>query len=241
MTFLGKVAGGKYPYPKPMGKSEDETVTKYEAVEKELPADLKNAITDVVSWMTKMAKGPGAPTEAIGRVATFLGKVAGGKYPYPKPAGKQKPKDEYPYPKTKSDEDDLVVIKSDGTTIVNPNVTKGRKVFTEERTAAIKDAMIQLASTLGEVDGEALKAVVAAIKELPAGKVPDSMVRPVPASVQKTETEKALEEKLDKALKRLDEIEKTRAPSKGGEPDATDKPVQKQEAGFWGGQIVGKK
>lgn len=203
--------------------------------EKALPADLKEAVTAVVAWMKKMAKGPGAPTEAIGRVATFLGKVAGGKYPYPKPETKVKPKEEEE-PKKKVEDDNLVVVKADGTMVINAAVTKGRKVFTEERTNAMKEVMIQLASVLGEADGEALKAVMAAMKELPEGKVPASAVRPVPTA--KSETDETVLKALGDIKKRLGDIEKTRVPSQGGDAAVTDEPVKKKE-GFWGGNFLG--
>lgn len=57
-------------------------------VEKALPIDLRNAIGEASKWMKANAKAEGAPTDAINRVLAFLGKVAGGKYPYPKPAAK---------------------------------------------------------------------------------------------------------------------------------------------------------
>jgi len=211
-----------------------EPVKPEEDTEKALPAGLKEAITAVVAWMKKMSKGPGAPTEAIGRVATFLGKVGGGEYPESKPADKVEPKPEPEEPKEKSD-DNLIVVKGDGTMVINPGVTKGRKAFTAERTDAIKASLIQLAGVLGEADGEALKAVVAAIKELPEGKVPDSAVRPV-APVQKSEADTKVLEALTDIKKRLDDIEKTRTPSKGGTPEVSEEVVEKKE-GFWNGLL----
>ncbi len=220
-------------------KAEPEKKPEEEDKEKVLPADLKEAITAVSAWMKKMSKGPGAPTEAIGRVATFLGKVAGGKYPSPESAGKVEPKEEEDKnksPTAKVEDDNLVVVKADGTMVINAAVTKGRKVFTTERTNAMKEVMIQLASVLGEADGEALKAVLTAIKALPEGKVPDSAVRPVPTA--KSESDGVVVKALEDIQKRLDDIEKTRAPSKGGDPEVSDEPVEKKEAGFWGGNFL---
>jgi hypothetical protein len=56
-------------------------------VEKALPIDLRNAISAALKWFKK-PEGE-APTDALDRVAAFLGKVAGGKYPYPSPQGKE--------------------------------------------------------------------------------------------------------------------------------------------------------
>lgn len=53
----------------------------YVDVAKALPAELLEAITEAVGWMKKNASEEGAPTEAIGRVVAFLGKVADGKFP----------------------------------------------------------------------------------------------------------------------------------------------------------------
>lgn len=55
----------------------------YEDVEKALPIDLRNAIQELLPYLKKMGGGEGAPSKAIARVAAFLGKVAGGKYPDP--------------------------------------------------------------------------------------------------------------------------------------------------------------
>ena len=209
-----------------------EPVKPEEDTEKALPAGLKEAIAAVVAWMKKMSKGPGAPTDEIGRVATFLGKVGGGEYPESKPADKVEPKPK-PEPEEPKKNDDLVVVKADGTMVIDPGVTKGRKAFTAERTDAIKASLIQLAGVLGEADGEALKAVMAAIKELPEGKVPDSAVRPV-APAQKSEADPKVLEALADIKKRLDDIEKTRTPSKSEPPDATTEPVEKGER-FWKG------
>lgn len=66
----------------------------YEDVEKALPIDLRNAIQELLPYLKKMGGGEGAPAKAISRVAAFLGKVAGGKYPDPTTKEKAPPKEE---------------------------------------------------------------------------------------------------------------------------------------------------
>lgn len=54
-----------------------------EEIQKALPEDLAKALKETIAWMKRMGRMKGAPSGAISRVLTFLGKVAGGRYPEP--------------------------------------------------------------------------------------------------------------------------------------------------------------
>jgi hypothetical protein len=228
-----------------------------EEEEKAMPDDLKKAITEVVAWMKKMSKSPGAPTDSVNRVATFLGKVAGGKYPYPKPAGKTKRDDGTGDEDESGEPDDegegnLMVVKADGTIVLSQKELEKRRMFTQGRTKTLAEAVLRLAQLVREVDEDAAKALAEALKELPKGTPPDSQVRPAPAKKrggdpddedddEKNELKKTvsdLTKRLEDATKRLETIEKTRNPAQGGGGDGTDEPVQKgQKKGLWNGVL----
>lgn len=63
-------------------------------VEKALPIDLRNALKAVIPWLKKNAGMDGAPKDEIMRVAAFLGKVEGGKYPEPAAKAKEEEMDD---------------------------------------------------------------------------------------------------------------------------------------------------
>lgn len=89
-------------------------------VTKAVSAELKTAIGEVVKWMNKMSKGPGAPTDAIKSVAAFLGKVASGSYPSPQPTKKSADGDDG------DGGNDVDISKADGETV---EMTKARHAF----------------------------------------------------------------------------------------------------------------
>jgi len=169
----------------------------------------------------------GAPKAAVDELVGYLetkSKAA--------PAG-----DEYPSPKTKN----LVVVKSDGSIEINAEVTKGRKMFTEQRANMLKDTIISLARVLHEADEEATKAVVAELKALPSNSTVASSVRPANAGKQKAGDEddadvEKLKSEVSSLTKRLSDIENTRQVSKSATNDSTDnkKPVQKS---LWSGLL----
>jgi hypothetical protein len=141
-----------------------------------------------------------------------------------------------------------VQIFDDGTVIVNgAPVVKG-KTFTPSRTGAIKEVVGKLIKLMGEIgDADTLKALADMVKELPDGN-PGQGIKAVGTTggvalkkaeeeiaALKAELEKSKEERAD-VVKRLDEIEKTREPSKSVDGDGgTDKETVKKE--FWGGVI----
>lgn len=164
------------------------------------------AIKEVVTWMNKMSKGPGAPTDAIKKVAAFLGKVAGGKYPSPK--SKAKPKDEeekkkgkmededeekkkqeddedkYPSPKGKTKKDDgngdglNIRLTAEGDIEISGQTVHKAKKFTSNRTAALKETALGLVKLIAEVDPEATKEIKEIVSELPTDPSFSSGVRP---------------------------------------------------------------
>lgn len=171
----------------------------------------------------------GAPKEAVDKLVGFLESKA-------KAA---KPGDEYPYPKTKSE--NLVVVKADGSVEINAEVTKGRKMFTEQRTAMLKDTILSLARMLNEADEEASKAMIEEVKALPSNTSIASAVQPTPAKKASKEKEdedevEKLKGEVEKLTKRLVEIEGTRPVTKSASEEGTDekKPVQKS---LWSGVL----
>ncbi len=69
-------------------KAKDAGSTKQEGGQ--LTDDMKAAVKEVMDWMKKAAKNPGAPTESIGKVAPLLAKLLAGQSPYPTPQTAQK-------------------------------------------------------------------------------------------------------------------------------------------------------
>jgi len=170
----------------------------------------------------------GAPKDAVDKLVGFLEtkKKAGGKG------------DEYPYPKTKSE--NLVVVKADGSVEINAQVTKGRKVFTEQRTAMLKDTIISLARMLNDADEDASKAMIEEVKALPSNASLASAVQPSPAKkVAKEEDEDEVEKlkgDVSKLTKRLAEIDGTRHVSKSASEEGTDD-KQKVQKSLWSGVL----
>lgn len=166
----------------------------------------------------------GAPKDAVDKLVGFLESKA-------KAA---KPGDEYPYPKTKN----LVVVKADGSVEISAEVTKGRKMFTEQRASMLKDTILSLARVLQEADEETSKAMIEEMKALPSNASVTRAVQPAPAKKageDEDEVEK-LKGEVTKLTKRLAEIEGTRQVSKSASAEGTDekKPVQKS---LWSGVL----
>jgi hypothetical protein len=170
----------------------------------------------------------GAPKDAVDKLVGFLESKtkAGGKG------------DEYPYPKTKSE--NLVVVKADGSVEINSQVTKGRKMFTEQRTAMLKDTIISLARMLNEADEDASKAMIEEVKALPSNASVASAVQPTPAKKASKADEEDEVEKLkgevSKLTKRLAEVEGTRHVSKSASEEGTDEKTKIQKS-LWSGLL----
>jgi len=231
---LGKVAGGKYPYPKPAGKADDnETAT-------------QKALTDVADWAEKEEITKELPADlkaAITRVMTFLRKVAAGTYPYPKPAAKADATTATPT--TKRDEetqsDDAPSVEQQVRTVLE-DIFKGKR-FTGARTESIATMAKQALALLAEVDAEAVKSIITEKVKALKGEIKWAATSP-PAS-SGTDVKKEIEEALSKALAplkdemkatsgKVEEIVKTREAPKSGSSDATDTTVTKSE-NVWDG------
>jgi hypothetical protein len=223
-------------------KDEDEEETeKKKAVPPEDEEEKKKAKPDEEEEMTKGAMNPkalagmissikGAPKDAVDKLVAFL-----------ESKSKAAPaEDEYPSPKTKSE--NLVVVKADGSVEINAEVTKGRKMLTQQRSNMIKDTIISLARVLQEADEETSKAMIEEMKALPSNSSISSAVQPV-GPKGKTKAEKEEEDEVEKLkgevtklTKRLEEIEGTRQVSKSASEEGTDekKAVQKS---LWSGVL----
>lgn len=258
LTFLGQVAGGKYPSPKPVTKAE-EIPTEQEA-KKALTEEMSKAITSVMEFMVKAANGklpiPEADKDEVAKavpadlvvvlkqVVSFLNDVVGGKYPYPTPGTEAKPAGGTPTPAKKSDGDGgavdeevpAVQVMDDGTVIVKGQpVSKGKK-FTPTRTSAIKEVALSLIKLLGEVGddsthkalGDALKAITGEAATPPPAAGVQKSVEPDPRVVELEKQLKEVTEKMEKVLKER----------KAGAAIDDDKPkdakVKKAEDDFWG-------
>jgi len=254
LTFLGKIVGGKYPYPKPVAKAEE--ILSVEEAKKSLSQDSVVAI-DQLSQFLEMASGFPYPVSksvdgvesieieksvpvdiqnATKRVLKFLGQVVAGEYPYPLPERIVSKSNVKSTDDTES-ERPAVQVMDDGTVIVDGlAVTKGKR-FTASRTTALKDVTMQLVKLIGEIgDGDTLKALTGALKALESSQEGLQM-----ASTQKSQgdsvvaTNKVATDDLkmlvEDLTKRLEEIEKTRqAPSVNDDETTRNREVQK---GFW--------
>lgn len=230
LAFLGKVVGGKYPYPKPAGKADDNEKATQKAigdaaewlekedVTKELPADLKTALT---------------------RVMAFLRKVAAGGYPMPTAKSEDKTDD------TSTQQDD--VKKTDDTDIEArveakfEEMLKGKR-FTDARKDGVANLVKQSFSLLSELDADAAKSILGDVVKALKGEV-----KWAAAPAASTDTKKELDEALEKALKpfgeklesvskTVEDIVKTRGAPQSDGPDTTDKTVKKDETeDKWGG------
>jgi len=243
LTFLGKVAGGKYPYPKPAAKSED--------VEKGLPSDIATSARRVVAFLEKAIEEfpnlkpvkkseddeveqfeiekalPADLAAAIRRVVSFLGKVLGGKYPYPKPAAKADEGVTSTEKTEKSEGGDTetpaVQIMADGTVIVGGQAVQKGKKFTQGRIGTLKDMTMQLLKLIGEVgDEETMKAMGEAMKGFSSytqgvqGVAPAQKAAEPEKDEEKEELKKQLAEvtkQLGEVTKRLETVENARAAS----------------------------
>jgi len=252
LTFLGKVVGGKYPYPKPVAKAEE--IPTEEEAKKALSEEMSKAITSIMEFMAKAANGklpipeadkdevakavPADLAAAIKRVVSFLNKVVGGQYPYPKPGEEAKAA-----PAKKSDEGDddpaadaetpAVQVMDDGTVIVKGQaVSKGKK-FTATRTSAIKDVALSLIKLLGEVGDDATrKALGDALKAITGEAAPAAAVQksadPDPEVVELKKQLAEVTEKLEKILKERP------APAPVDDDAVKAAELAKAEEGFWG-------
>lgn len=232
LAFLGKVVGGKYPFPAPAGKADDDEKATQKAIGdaadwlekeeilKELPADLKTALT---------------------RVMAFLRKVAAGGYP--QPAAKTEPakKDQGDQGGKKSDSADDTDIEK-RVEAKFEEMLKGKR-FTDARKDGVANLVKQSFSLLSEVDADAAKAILGDIVKGLKGEVKWATA---PATTPK-DTKKEFEDALEKALKpfgeklagvskTVEDIVKTRGAPKSDGQDATDKTVKKDDTeDKWGG------
>jgi len=130
-----------------------------------------------------------------------------------------------------------VAVMDDGSVVVSGQpVTKSKK-FTPARMAAMKEMAMQLMKLIGDVDSNTAKDIMEAIKELPKDKSVPSSVRPVNTSKSvESEVVKQLQEENVKLEKRIEEIEKTRMPSKSVEDNGgTDQKAVKKS--LWSGVL----
>lgn len=151
--------------------------------------------------------------------------------------------------------DQMVVVKRDGSVHVNGElVQKASTEPTTLRTAAVSAAVTALAKQLGELSDEELAKALEGINK---GKMPTSPKFRSGTTAQGTKTTKAPVHKVDNGdggdeenpivaavqaalepiTKRLEEIEKTRTPSKSADGDGgtdTQQPVAKS---FWDGVL----
>jgi len=144
----------------------------------------------------------------------------------------------------KSIDSAMVVIGADGEVIINESVTK-RRQFTADRVKSMADAAMGMMKLLKEVDEEACKGIIATIKELPSNAKVAPAVKPTGTgkAVKKSENEEALEaelkkrdERIDALEKQIQEVTKSREPSKSVDDlGGTDKEkVQKSKSLFKG-------
>lgn len=231
VAFLGKIAGGKYPYPKPAGKADgDEEKT-------------QKAITDVADWTDKEEVSKAIPDDlkkAIADVVSFLRKVAAGGDMSEKKTQKSQGTDSQTAQQDTTGEVD--VEKQVETYLTN--LLKGKR-FTDARKEGISTIVKQALALLSEVDPESVRKIITekvqALKgDIKWPKDDDDEKKKKPEDMKKD-----MEEVVGKALEgitaeiknmnsRVESIEKTRNPSQSGDSDATDTNVAKNE-GFWDG------
>lgn len=246
-TFITKAVGGKYPYPKPVEKVEE--IPSVEDAKKSLTDDLSKAFTGVLEFIKKAAASQfpypadvekaeeykkEVPTElatALKSIEDFLTKTLEGEYPWSKPEAAADKGTPAQKPAKKADpvepaEQPLVQVMADGTIIAKGIAVDKSKGFTESRTAALKNAVLETLKVLNEVaDEDTRKALTEALKlfegdSTPAKKNDEPESDPVKEELLKTVA--ALE-------KRLKDIEDTR----GAAASTEDKPVVKKESGLW--------
>lgn len=238
VQFLGKVSGGKYPFPspKPAQKAEEtkkaigEVVEWAEKIEKDLSGDLKGAVKNVVAFLKKAVEGTyEKPTE---------------KADDPPAEPDKKPETE---PVTKSDDDppaNLVELKADGSLLIHGEQIEKGKRFTTKRTGDIVSLAKSALSLLTEVAPDQAKSLITDIaKSAYSTEISWPTVTPA-APAQSTDVQKdlgetltkalepikkGLEEKLDGVSGRLEKIEKTRQAPQGGDPDSTDSSATTEE------------
>lgn len=216
----------------PQGDTLIEAMTwkSYEDIDKALPIDLRNAIKAVSAFLGKSKSAEGAPTKEIERVMAFLGKVEGGKYPYPSAEGmtkaEKKPEEMTPEEQKKAEEEQkkkeaeekakqeaaqknaegfMIKITPDGGVEMSgqPVSKAGKAQFTTTRSNDLKDAVEKLLKMLAGVDVDATKGIIEELVKstLPADLKWTSGTQAVPASVKKV-----LEEVVEPVNKRLEEI-----------------------------------
>jgi len=189
----------------------------------------------------------GAPKGAVDELTTFLEeKAKAAKGDEDEEAAKAgpgaegapaNPDEEYPSPNSKGkkakSEGNLLVVKADGSIELDTAaISKGRKMFTEQRVSAIKETFLNLARVLQDADENAAKEAFAAIKELPTSVAMASEVRPAGAG----KVQKDLENEVAELTKRLATIEKARNPSKATGPEGTDQPKEVKKS-LWSGVL----
>jgi len=266
LTFLGKVVGGKYPYPKPAAKAED--ILSEEEAKKLITEELSKAIESVTEFLVKAANGelpiPDSDTEEVAKampeelktsvksVVQFLTNAMNGKYPYPKPGEEDDEAKKKKAAAKKSNTDDpdaqpgqpdpnaetpAVQVMDDGTVIVKGQpVSKGKK-FTPSRTEAIKEVALSLIKLLGEVgDENTRKALGEALKSFEPATDP-APATPTQKSADPIPEVVELKKQLADVTEKLEKVLKERKAGASTEDDPQHEPVKKNDDDLWGNII----
>lgn len=230
-SFLSNVGDGQLPVPeKRKAKPEGDMTDKSKDKDKDKQALLEE----------EEMKGKQKADEEEDEMAMSTGAKGKGKKALPFSGEEEEMKDKKKQKSLSLDEDTSTIIKVDDDGELHI-ISKGRKKFTQERAAALSEATAKMLSLLKETDEEAYKATLEMVaeKELPKDTKVPSMVRPT--GVGGVPAVKSEEEAPAWAIdlqKRLDSIEKARAPSTSvdaaGDTDSKEKQVQK---GFWNGVL----
>ena len=220
--FLGKVAGGKYPYPSPQGKSEKDEKAQKAAAEK--------------------ATCPECGATMKAGVCPECGFKAGSKTKAEKAAEDKAKEDEKNKGVAKSEDMTIRISPSGEVTLSGQPIEKGRKTFTDDRTKTFGATVKNLMTMLAEVDAPFAKSIIDELAKslLPANVQWTSGTTPTAASVQKELTEMVatvlapVAKKIEDLGVKVEEITKSRqAPNSEG--DNSTQKVQKSDNGFWKG------
>jgi len=236
VAFLGKVAGGKYPYPSPTSKAKEGDGSMADEKEKEKAEDKKDETE-------KQDKCPKCGAEMKDGVCTKCGykQAAGAAKPEKEEEGEKK-KGKGKVEEAETSKGLNITVSPDGQVQISGQpLAKGQSQFTGERTTALKGSVAQLLNMLAQVDKEAAKSI---IDELAKGALPadvkwTSGTTATPASVKK-----AIDEALAPVVqentelkKRLEDIEKSRSAPKSEEGDGDKEPGEKvkKSENVWSG------
>ncbi len=236
-------------------------ISKLDGVKKQIPEELKSALSTVVPSMRRMAaQANPEERQAIMRVAAFLSNVQGGRFPFPQntrsPAAQASSKADDPKEAAKSEvtngseepKQKALTLDEQASAFIQVDedgqlhfVTKSGKAFTARRTQALTEASTKLLEMLREVDEKSFQGAMQRLvgKELPKDPTYQSGVRPVPTkkSVETEEAPPAWATQISKQIaaqnERLEAIEKARSPSTSVEAaGGTDDP-QKVRKSLW--------